>query len=164
MCESDPFRRAGLARAWPGVPIVEDVREFRWPLADTMQKPCTEGCEQPVEGQSPLSSRSTQYAEDRPTLLTAGVPCQPASRAGKQRGQGDDRWLWGEAVRVLGEAQPRYAIFENPPGIEDVGLDRVLADVEAQGYEIGAILDIPACMAWATGFSPHRFLGFAVNC
>ena len=28
MCEKDPFRRAGLDRAWPGIPIIEDVREF----------------------------------------------------------------------------------------------------------------------------------------
>ncbi len=78
-------------------------------------------------------------------LLTAGVPCQPASRAGKQRGEADDRWLWPEALRVLAEAKPDWCIFENPPGIGDVGLDGILAQMESIGYEIAPIFDIPAC-------------------
>jgi len=28
MCEKDQFRRDGLKKAWPGIPIIEDVREF----------------------------------------------------------------------------------------------------------------------------------------
>jgi len=114
MGEADEWRRAGLKRAWPGIPIVEDVREFD----------------------------GTKWAGA--FILTAGVPCQPASRAGKQRGAEDDRWLWPEALRVVAEARPRWCLFENPPGIRDVGLDGILADLEALGYEIG-ILDIPAC-------------------
>jgi len=84
-------------------------------------------------------------------LLTGGVPCQPASRAGKQRGCQDDRWLWPEAIRILGEVKPTWAIFENPPGIGDVGLAGILSDVEAQGYEM-RVFSVPAC---AVG-SPHR--------
>ena len=77
-------------------------------------------------------------------LLTAGVPCQPASRAGQQRGAADDRWLWPEAVRIAKEAGPAWLLFENPPGILDVGLDGILADLERIGYEVQP-LSIPAC-------------------
>lgn len=77
-------------------------------------------------------------------LLTAGVPCQPSSRAGKRRGKEDDRWLWPEALRVLAEAKPTWCIFENPPGIDDVGLDGILAEMEGLGYEVQPF-DIPAC-------------------
>ena len=77
-------------------------------------------------------------------LLTAGVPCQPASRAGQQRGAEDDRWLWPEAIRVATEARPTWLLFENPPGILDVGLDGILADLERLGYEVQPI-SIPAC-------------------
>jgi DNA (cytosine-5)-methyltransferase 1 len=77
-------------------------------------------------------------------LLTAGVPCQPASRAGKQGGSGDVRWLWPEAIRACKESKPAWVLFENPPGIDDVGLGGIIAQVEGLGYEVG-ILRIPAC-------------------
>src|SRR5438876_6249910 len=74
------------------------------------------------------------------TVLTAGVPCQPASQAGKRRGAADDRWLWPEALRILREAMPTYAIFENPPGIlsldEGVQFERLLAEMESYGYAV----------------------------
>ena len=98
------------------------------------------------------------------TLLTGGPPCQPASRAGDQRGEADHRWLWGEALRVLEEANPRECLFENPIGIEDVGLDRILSQMEGIGYEI-ALFRIPACAVnspqlrdryWIAGFRPEH--------
>lgn len=92
-------------------------------------------------------------------LLTAGVPCQPASRAGKQRGAADDRWLWPEAIRVIAAVQPTWALLENPPGIGDVGLHGVLSALEAQGYEV-RVLSIPACAVNA----PHRRERFWIVC
>lgn len=47
--------------------------------------------------------------------------------------------------------QPTWAIFENPPGIGDVGLAGILAEVADAGYEV-RVHGIPAC---AVG-SPHR--------
>ena len=78
------------------------------------------------------------------TLLTAGVPCQPASLAGKRRGADDDRWLWPEAIRITAEARPTWALFENPPGILTMGIDGILADLEGIGYS-WRLLNIPAC-------------------
>ena len=114
MCEKDERCRRFLERTWPGIPIIDDIRDF-------------DGTE--WRGRF---------------LLTGGVPCQPASRAGKQGGKGDMRWLWPEAIRVVGEALPRWCLFENPPGIYDVGIDRILSDLEGIGYETG-IIEIPAC-------------------
>lgn len=97
-------------------------------------------------------------------LLTGGPPCQPASRAGQQRGSEDDRWLWGEAVRIAKESQPTWFLFENPPGILDVGLDRILADLEGIGYEVQPV-SIPACAVdspqdreriWILGYRKER--------
>lgn len=94
------------------------------------------------------------------SLLTGGPPCQPASRAGKQGGESDDRWLWGEALRVLAEAEPDSVVFENPPGILDVGIDGILSEMDRLGYEVQPF-DIPACAVgspqlrhriWIVGF------------
>ncbi len=88
-------------------------------------------------------------------IITAGVPCQPASCAGKRRGREDDRWLWGEAIRVLAELNPRWAIFENVAGLlsleSGMAFEHLLLDVEAQGYSVQAFI-IPACAVNA----PHR--------
>lgn len=82
-------------------------------------------------------------------LLTAGVPCQPASCAGKRRGRADDRWLWPEALRILGEAKPTWVVFENPTGIltleSGVVFESLLSQMEGLGYEVLPPLVIPAC-------------------
>ncbi len=94
------------------------------------------------------------------TLLTGGPPCQPSSRAGQQRGEDDDRWLWDEALRVLAEALPLGVVFENPAGILDVGIDGILTEMERIGYAVQPF-DIPACAVdspqirsryWLVGF------------
>jgi len=51
----------------------------------------------------------------RVDLVTAGFPCQPASLAGRRRGTADDRWLWPDIVRIIGEVRPQYVFLENVP-------------------------------------------------
>jgi DNA (cytosine-5)-methyltransferase 1 len=40
-------------------------------------------------------------------LFAAGVPCPPFSIAGKQLGTEDDRDLFPEAIRIIGEMKPK---------------------------------------------------------
>lgn len=77
-------------------------------------------------------------------LYTASPPCQPASRAGNQRGEKDDRWLWDEALRVCFQAGAPWCVFENPPGILDVGIDGILSELERHSYACQTF-NIPAC-------------------
>jgi len=49
-------------------------------------------------------------------LFAGGVPCPPFSIAGKQLGHEDDRDLFPEALRLIGEARPRAVLLENVPG------------------------------------------------
>ena len=106
-------------------------------------------------------SRGKSADARRIDLLTGGVPCQPASVAGKRRGTEDDRWLWPEALRAVRELKPGWLIFENPNGILSlqggVPFDEVLSALEDEGYQNngkGQIepFIIPACAVNA----PHR--------
>lgn len=88
-------------------------------------------------------------------LLTGGVPCQPASVAGKRRGAEDDRWLWPEALAAVERIRPAWVLFENPTGIlslnDGVEFERICLALESQGYEVQPVV-IPACAVQA----PHR--------
>ncbi len=89
-------------------------------------------------------------------IITAGVPCQPASCAGKRGGSKDPRWLWPETFRVIREFRPAWCLLENVYGL--VSLERGLvfeslcAELEAIGYEVAPPFIIPACGVNA----PHR--------
>lgn len=56
-------------------------------------------------------------------LLSAGLPCPPFSRAGKQLGHADERNLFPDALRILGECRPRVVMIENVRGILDPAFD-----------------------------------------
>lgn len=49
-------------------------------------------------------------------LFAGGVPCPPFSIAGKQLGHEDERDLFPEALRLIGEAKPKAVLLENVPG------------------------------------------------
>lgn len=80
----------------------------------------------------------------RVDLVCGGFPCQPFSCAGKQRGAADDRYLWPEVVRCLSAIRPTWFLGENVPGLLHLGIEQVLSDLEAIGYQT-QILGIPAC-------------------
>lgn len=49
-------------------------------------------------------------------LLSGGVPCPPFSLAGKQLGAHDERDLFPEMLRLVGEIQPKIVMIENVRG------------------------------------------------
>src|SRR5579875_2351323 len=98
-CESDPFCRAVLSTHWPHIPIYHEVKEVSYAR---LQR----------DGRLPID------------LVFGGPPCQPASLAGKRRGARDERWLWPELLRVVGELRPRWCVAENPLGILSIDAGR----------------------------------------
>lgn len=78
-----------------------------------------------------VSNRSCK-CDVSPFLLTAGVPCQPASAAGKRQGSADDRWLWPQTLRVVARLRPRWCVFENPLGLASLALPAALPDVDLE--------------------------------
>jgi DNA (cytosine-5)-methyltransferase 1 len=120
-CEIEEFPRKVLRKHWPDVPIFEDVRKLKG---------------------------SDVGAVD---VICGGYPCQPFSLAGERRGKEDDRHLWPEFSRLVGELRPAWVIGENVAGHISMGLDDVLSDLEGQGYAARTFV-IPACAVDA----PHR--------
>ena len=53
-------------------------------------------------------------------FMTAGVPCQSWSIAGKKLGFDDDRGqLWNDTLFLLNKVRPKAFIFENVKGLAD---------------------------------------------
>lgn len=52
-------------------------------------------------------------------LLAGGVPCPPFSRAGQQLGRDDERDLFPEMLRLVGECRPKAVLIENVSGLLD---------------------------------------------
>lgn len=87
-------------------------------------------------GSAAISERTTD-------IISAGFPCQPFSEAGKQRGADDNRNMWPETARIIGEIQPRAILLENVTGLitrtgDTPGyVGTVLTDLSKMGY-VGA--------------------------
>ncbi len=72
-------------------------------------------------------------------LLTAGVPCQSWSIAGKNLGFDDDRGqLWNDTIYLLQQSKPQAFIFENVKGLVDPrnteALSHILSRIKEAGY------------------------------
>jgi DNA (cytosine-5)-methyltransferase 1 len=72
-------------------------------------------------------------------FITAGVPCQSWSIAGKNLGFDDDRGqLWNDTIYLLHKTQPKTFIFENVKGLNDPrnkdALEYILKRIRQSGY------------------------------
>ena len=71
-------------------------------------------------------------------LLAGGVPCPPFSIAGKQLGSDDERDLFPEAIRLIGEIRPRAVMLENVRGFLSPEFDsyreHIFACIRDLGY------------------------------
>ena len=130
-CEIDPFCRQILAKHWPEVPIFEDVFLLKG-----------------------------DYIASPVDIIHGGFPCQPFSLTGRQRGRDDERYLWPEFSRLVGEVKPIWVVAENVPGIfkNDVA-GAVCADLEGLGYSVGIWNYEAACI----GAPHHRSRVFFVG-
>lgn len=109
-CEPDTFCRSVLARWWPNIPCYPDVRE--------------------------LSANRLSADGIRPDVICGGFPCQDISFAGAGAGiKGERSGLWSHYSRLIGELRPRYVIVENVSALLNRGLDRVLGDLAALGFD-----------------------------
>lgn len=125
--EIDDYASRVLAKHWPHVQRWGDVRTF------------------------PAGSPD----EWRVDLICAGVPCQPISVAGKQQGRADERWMWGECLRIVADLQPTVFVAENPTALLSDDGGRTFAGIVAALQEAGYGVDWQTIAAGDLG-APHR--------
>ena len=125
-CEWEEFPRKVLKHHFPNAEQYGDIKEFD----------------------------ATTYS-GRIDILSGGFPCQPFSVAGQRKGTEDERHLWPEMLRVIGECQPRWVVGENVRGLvswsDGLVFETCCSDLEALGYSVQSFI-IPACATNA----PHR--------
>jgi DNA (cytosine-5)-methyltransferase 1 len=135
-CEIDPYCRRVLAKHWPDVPVYGDIRELTAAqiMADAESRRCGEGRTRRSAGVvSGLREQAPSAAID---LICGGFPCTDISVAGKGLGiTGPQSGLWSEYARIIGEVRPRYVIVENVAALLGRGLERVLGDLAALGFD-----------------------------
>lgn len=118
-CEYDKHAQKVLRKHWPDTEIIDDVREL---------------------------ANDAERFRGSVDIICGGYPCQPFSLAGVRRGDKDDRHLWPQMLRIIQTVRPTWVIGENVNGHITMGLDEVLSDLEAEGYQARCFV-IPAVAA-----------------
>ena len=77
-------------------------------------------------------------------IVCAGFPCQPFSDAGQRKGDDDERAIWPEIARIIGEVEPAAVFLEN---VAKAAFRRPHADLLALGFECH-----PPCVATSQNF------------
>lgn len=115
-CEVDPRKRQILARHFPETHQYEDITQM---------------------------PQCIPYVD----IISGGFPCQNISCAntskknkdqyGNIKGiRGERSALWNHYARIIDGVKPRYIIFENSPLLTRRGLEYVISDLSALGYDL----------------------------
>lgn len=104
--EIDDYANRVLAKHWPGVRRFRDVRG--------------------------VGAHNLPRAD----VIAGGFPCQDISSAGRGAGlNGERSGLWFEFRRIIRELRPSYVFVENVSALLHRGIDTVLGDLAALGFD-----------------------------
>ena len=122
--EIDPYCQSVLRKNFPNTPIHDDIKTF--------------------------TAKKGQF-----DVLTAGFPCQDLSVAGRQAGigEGTRSGLFYEIIRLLGEIQPKFVLFENVRNLlsheKGATFQEILFQIAKAGYDaewsVVSAKDLGAC-------------------
>jgi site-specific DNA-cytosine methylase len=113
LCEIDPECQVVLRHHFPEAYIHGDIRTLTGKTIDE-------------------EIRKRYGGEPVRVVWTSGFPCQPFSAAGKREGTDDDRYLWPEVARIVGEYRFDAIVLENVFGLTSILEPPVHADMERE--------------------------------
>ena len=126
--EINPFSARVLAHHWPDTPNLGDITTIDWRTVE------------PVD------------------LICGGFPCQDISQAGRQAGiTGPRSGLWTHFADAIRELRPRFVLVENVGDLVVRGLDVVLGDLHALGFDAEWAV-VPACSVGAPHMRRRLFI------
>jgi DNA (cytosine-5)-methyltransferase 1 len=146
--EIDPFCRAVLEKHWPHVGRYEDVRRCKGmarsthaeagdtdfgPESDTWED---RGWPTPNGVEPPDRPNELEYVD----VICGGFPCQDISVGNQHNGgakglAGARSGLWSEYRRLIEDVCPSWVVIENVVALRSRGLDQVLRELVAIGYD-----------------------------
>ena len=95
-----------------------------------------DGCLEPFPIWDDVTTFDGHPWRGRVDVVSGGFPCQDISAGGKGVGiDGAKSGLWAEFARIIGEVQPSFAFVENSAMLSVRGLERVLGDLAALGFD-----------------------------
>lgn len=96
----------------------------------------------------------------RVDIISGGFPCKDTSIAKSKYRKGffgEQSGLWKEYARLIGEIQPRFALMENPTGLDSIGLGELFADLAEINYDAISTV-ISASSVGADHIRKRRFI------
>ena len=170
-CELADYPSRVLKARWPEIPNLNDVTKLCRRAYDCEPNPddpdavwCPR-CDADFGDCACIGTDEFTDTHGFPDVIAGGVPCQPASLVGQRRGTADERWLWPDTLRIIGELRPRYCILENPRAIltlENGNAFRgVLAAFARLGYDVQ--WDCVSAAALGAGHRRERLWILATN-
>ena len=137
--EIDPYCQSVLRKNFPNTPIHDDIKTF--------------------------TAKRGEF-----DVLTAGFPCQDLSVAGRQKGigEGTRSGLFYEIIRLLGEIQPKFVLFENVRNLlsheKGATFQEVLFQIAKAGYDaewsVVSARDVGGChlreRVWIIAYPKHN--------
>lgn len=138
MIEIDKHAQTVLNRHFPGVPIHSDIKEI---------------------------THETIKSLGKIDIITGGFPCQDLSVAGKRAGLAGKRsGLFYQLARVIEQAQPRWLVLENVPGLLSSNNGYDFYAVQAELVNLGYSLAWRVLDAQFFGVPQRRRRVFIVGC
>lgn len=163
-CELAEYPSRILKARWPEIPNLKDVTKLcrrPYDCQPNPNDPDAVWCQRCNAEFGDCACIGTDQFTDTygfPDVIAGGVPCQPTSLVGQQRGTADARWLWPDTLRIIGELRPDYAILENPRAILTLeggaAFRGILGSFASLGYDVQ--WDVVSAAALGAGHRRER--------